>query len=273
MIATFLGTSLLRPSALALQALLTLGFHLPPPAAQGEGPDLRARFEALDGDPRDPQALLAVAELWREHPGLTLGVIDSYLEGSLAKFEKHGVEAQAEIAAMEARALRGAQAADRAFGTSIFGDYASAFASWNPEEQARFRRGQALYGEASKALRAKDPKGALAKARESLELARPLGDWWGSAMALSALARAHGELGEQAQALDFAAQARLLNHGLRLLDAELADLELMLRAAEGLGRRERAAEAARAGASLAEQLKNAAAAQVFGEAQKRLTAK
>jgi hypothetical protein len=212
--------------------------------------DVRQRFEQLD-EAKDHGA---VVQLWRAHPGESLGVIDSFLEGSLALVEGDKSVDPAQVAALEARAQRGARAADEAFGTSIFSDYAASFAGWNATEQSRFRQGQSTFREASRALRGGDPGLALEKARASWELARPLGDWWGSAMALGLMAKAHATLGQQLEALDCAAQARLIDHDLRLFDAELADLLVMARAAIELRRVERARDCSSAGMLLARQL-------------------
>ncbi len=224
--------------------------------------DLRVKFEALDekGDHT------AIVRLWRDHPAEALGVIDSYLEGSLSKLEADRATPPATIAAMEARALRGARAADEAFGTAIFADYASSFGSWNGEEQTRFRRGQELFGVASKALRAKNYADALAKATESLDLARPLGDWWGSAMALGVMGQAHLQLGHKPEALDCASQAHLIDHDLRLLQAEYTTLDVIVRSATELGRVERALVAAEAGLALARQLGEETGAAAFEKA-------
>ncbi len=224
--------------------------------------DLRVKFEALDE--KHDQA--AIVQLWRDNPAEALGVIDSYLEGSLSKLEADRATPAATIAAMEARGLRGARAADEAFGTAIFADYAASFGSWNGEEQTRFRRGQELFGVASKALRAKNYADALAKATESLELARPLGDWWGSAMALGVMGQAHLQLGHKLEALDCAGQAHLIDHDLRLVQAEYTSLDVIVRSATALGRVERALVAAEAGLALARQLGEEAGAAAYEKA-------
>src|SRR6185295_13354506 len=104
------------------------------------------RFEALD----DKQDVAGVVQLWKEHPTEALGTIDSYLEGSLSKLERDPKVDPKLLLGMEARALRGAQAADQAFQTAIFADYASSFGSWSAPQQKSFREGQALFREASK---------------------------------------------------------------------------------------------------------------------------
>jgi hypothetical protein len=261
----------LAPAALAPGAL-ERGTLAPGTLAPVQG-DLRARFEALDavqGAGRDEPAIV---KLWQEHPDEVLGTIDAYLEGSLAKQEQEPASDPAVVAALEARALRGARAADAAFGTAIFVDYAASFASWSAEEQVRFRQGQALFGEATKALRTNEFEFALEPALASLELARPLGDWWGTAMALGALGRAHLGLAQHAAALECASQARLLNHDLRLAKAEAACLDTLVQAAEALGRKERALHAAEAGQALALRLGDATAGKSFEAAIARLRGK
>lgn len=218
--------------------------------ASGGGQDARQRFEQFD----EAKDHAAIVQLWKSHPGEALGVIDSYLEGSLALVERDKSADPAQVVALEARARRGALAADEAFGTAIFSDYAASFAGWDAKEQARFRQGQSTFREASRNLRGGDAKLALEQARASLELARPLGDWWGSAMALCAMAKAHASLGQHLEALDHAAQARLIDHDLRLFDAELADLTVMARAAIELRRGDRAEVCITDGMLLARQL-------------------
>ncbi|HUR27361.1 MAG TPA: hypothetical protein VM509_04190 [Planctomycetota bacterium] len=237
-------------ATLASFALLLLSSSLPFARESAPQEDVRARFEALD-DQHDEAALV---QLWKDHPGETLGTIDSYLEGSLKKLERDPKVAPAELAAMRARAVRGAKAADIAFGTAIFSDYAAAFASWKPEEQKRFRAGQSLFREALQALKKNDARACVDKARASLELALPLGDWWGSAMAWNAMARGEAASNEPAKALEHALQARLVDHDLRLLDSEADDLALAAAAASALDAHGRALSLARAGATLAHEL-------------------
>ena len=247
-------------NVLLLSALSAMPLFLAPRPSAEE--DVRLKFEALDEKHDNP----AIVQLWRDNPAEALGVIDSYLEGSLSKLEADRATPPATIAAMEARGLRGARAADEAFSTAIFADYAASFGSWNGEEQTRFRRGQELFGVASKALRAKNYAEALAKATDSLELARPLGDWWGSAMALGVMGQAHLQLGQKLEALECASQARLIDHDLRLVQAEYTSLDVIVRAATALGRVERALVAAEAGLALAHQLGEEAGAAAYEKA-------
>ena len=163
---------------------------------------------------------------------------------------------------MHARALRGAIAADEAFGRVIFGDYASAFIGWDSEQRTRFRQGQAAFGAYRKLMRAaRNPKldaakrldtltQALAEADGCLQHARPLGDWWGTAMGLGSVGAALEQLaarGDDAadatrleQALDAHARACLVNHDLGLAGSELRSVTAMARILVTLGRKPRA---------------------------------
>ncbi len=241
----------MHPSLL-FAVFLALPANVPSAALRPPEDDVRARFEALD----DKHDVAGIVQLWKDHPADTLGVIDSYLEGSLSKLERDPKVDPALLAAMRARALRGALAADQAFQTAIFADYASAFAGFSAEEQKRFREGQALFHEASSALHAGSLKDGLEKARTSWERARPLGDWWGSAMALGAMARAELTLGEYGHALEHACQARQIDHDLRLIDSEYGDLIAAGSAADGLERWDRQLVLAQSGLALARQYKD-----------------
>ena len=72
-----------------------------------------------------------IVELWKKSPFETLPTIDSYLEGSLKLVETSATPDTKAIGEMHAKALIGAAAADKAFGSVIFSEYASSFASWN----------------------------------------------------------------------------------------------------------------------------------------------
>ncbi|HTF90601.1 MAG TPA: hypothetical protein VK843_19440 [Planctomycetota bacterium] len=251
-------------TSLLFLALLALAPSAPP--AQN---DLRARFEALD----DKHDVAGMVQLWKDNPENALGVIDSYLEGSLAKLEKDPKVDPKLLLAMEARALRGAQAADQAFQTSIFADYAASFASWNAADQKNFREGQKLFREASKLLGGGSHEAGLEKARASLDRARPLGDWWGSAMALGAMASAELAAGKHEAALEFASQARLIDHDLRLVESEYDDLVTAATAAEGLERWERALVLAQTGKAIADQRKDNAGQTKLAEQIQRIEGK
>lgn len=218
------------------------------------GEDVSAKFSAL-AQKRDRAA---VVELWRANPEATLSTIDQYLEGSLAKLEEAreaGTQVdKAEIRKMREAALFGASAADETFGTSIFSDYATAFAGLNEEQQKSFRRGQAAFKEAQALLRDKNPDQALVKAKECRDLAQSLGDWWGMAMGLGAMGRAHEALEEKEAALAAFSQAALINHDLRLWSAELQTLLGVARTSHVLGRKLRAELALGRAKALAEKV-------------------
>lgn len=194
----------------------------------------------------------ALGELWREHPGRILTTIDADLEGSLAAWEKDPLDTET-IEALEARAVWGARIASEVTGRGIFHDYACSFAGWEPEEKESFRAGQAAFGAARKAL-ADDPEKALEQARRCLELAAPLGDWWGTAMGYSMEARALLSLGRWEEAAAAAGQSRLLYAGLGLGRNELGELSALSMCARQLERWSRMEAISRAGARLAGEL-------------------
>jgi hypothetical protein len=218
-----------------------------------KGEELKQQFETLD-QKADHAGVVA---LWRAHPAETLGVIDSYLEGSLARVERAPDTDPGELKKMRDRALRGARAADEAFGTAIFSDYASSFAGWDGEQQKRFREGQAAYGKARQAARASDFETALREGERCVELARPLGDWWGTAMGLSIAGQAQVRLGRAEKALEALSQSRLLNAELHLDSAEYADGLSIARLCVELGRRERGRVAIEHALALADRLRDA----------------
>ncbi len=221
-------------------------------ASVGRDPsDLTERFEALD----DAGDRAGIVELWRAHPYDALPVIDSYLEGSLAAIEadpaKRGSD---EIEALHARALRGARAADQAFGRAIFSDYAASFAGWTAEEGARFRRGQQAFGEFRAASKAGRHESALEHASACVELAEPLGDWWGTAMGLGGMGAALHALGRDAEALVPLSRARLLNHELGLAGSEYGNLRTLVDVLVALDKSSRAKVAIESALVLAELL-------------------
>jgi len=188
------------------------------------GKELKARFEALDtaGDHS------AVVALFRSNPNGVMFLIDSYLEGSLALFEKEGSAKADEIQSMHSRAIRGAKAASDAFMSPDILDYASSFAGWNDEEKMQFRAGQKACRASSKAHKAKDYEAALKHAQAGLDAAWPLGDWWGTAMAMSAQGRAYIGLDQPMDALRSLSTARILYHGLALYrSARGQDLQMV----------------------------------------------
>jgi tetratricopeptide (TPR) repeat protein len=241
--------------ASALSVALTLSL----PVMSFGQQDVRKEFESMDQS--DDTA--GMVELWRENPRAALGVIDSYLEGSLRVVEKNG-DAK-EVAAMQQRALRGAKAASEAFDTPIFLDYASSFVGWTPEQKKSFRAGQAAFKAAVQALQAKDLEKAVAQGNECVRLARPLGDWWGTAMGLGILGASELQRGNAEAALEALSQARLINHDLRLLDDELECLLGMTDALLQLGRMPRANACAEQGLALAITIANPEAKKAFEE--------
>lgn len=194
--------------------------------------------------------------LWRAHPGLVLSTIDADLEGSLKVREKSAEPDLKKIAELHERALWGAEIAFEASGHPILRDYASSFVGWNAAEQKSFRAGQAAFGKAMKSLDAKDGASALAAGTECLQLAAPLGDWWGSAMGYQAIAAAHKVLGNHEKALEAAAFARLLYHDLGLASDEYEVLGTMIEACRALGRMPRARASIDRALDLAKQLKD-----------------
>jgi hypothetical protein len=207
-------------------------------AAVGAGPDpARSADEVTDAY----QAAAAAGEhdalvtLWREHANRVLITIDADLEQSLSLREQSETPDEAGIASLHARALFGARAATEASGHPIFLDYATAFTSWDEEQRKQFRAGQGAYRRASAATKGGDAEAAEQAARLCLELAEPLGDWWGTAMGHAALGRAQTMQGDARAALVSFARARLINHDLGLEGAEYGNSLAMLDACEALG--------------------------------------
>lgn len=228
-------------------------------AAQGD--DTAARFAEL----AKAKDVAGTVELWKAHPDETLGTIDAYLEGSLAKIEaaakaKQTVDAK-EIEEMHATAIFGALAADQAFGTTIFADYASSFSGLDADQQKAFRRGQAAHSEAHKALKGKKADEALKRATECRDLAQPLGDWWGTAMGYSAMGASYEALGKQTEALTAHALAAQIYHDLRLVGNEYQETAAVANLASALGRKPRAKIAATRAHELAVALGDTAGAQ------------
>lgn len=236
--------------------LATLLLALSGPAVAAPAPDIRSdtrkQFVEIAGK-KDHDACLA---LWRAHPELVLTTIDADLEGSLKLREKSPEPDLAKIAAMHERALWGAEIAFEASGHPIFRDYAASFVGWNAEEQKRFRAGQAAYGRALKALEEKKHADALAAATECMQLAAPLGDWWGAAMGCDAIATAQVHLGNHEKALEAAAFARVLYHDLVLPTDEYQALQTMITSCHALGRTARERASIDRALELAKQLKD-----------------
>lgn len=180
---------------------------LVPVPSQDGGADELARAYQRAFEARDDQAL---AELWRAHPARVLPTFDADLEASLATWEAApDAPDQARIDLLAERARWAAGVASRVTGRPIFADYAASFSGWTPDERKRFRAGQEAYGEARKALSEGRAEEALERARASREAALPLGDWWGTAMALSAEGQALAATGRHDEAIVALSQARL----------------------------------------------------------------
>ncbi len=248
----------MRAAAVTLALAPILASFLP-----RQEPELVQRYHdlAAKGD------RAALAEAWRADPGSVLSTIDADLEGSLALVEKARADGKqpdaAAVEALRARARFGAEAADQAFGTALFTDYAVAFASWSEAEAARFRAGQAAFGRARAEAKAGNHEAALAAASECEELARPLGDWWGTAMGAGARGRSLLVLGRHAEAVAALSEAVLLYHDLRLLDAEDGSLRLLADALGEAGLRQRERRARERASALADVLGDAAGAQAL----------
>lgn len=169
-----------------------------------------------------------------------LYTIDGDLEEGLALWERDGAAELAATRALYARALRGAAAADEAFDTALFGDYAASFAGWSVAQRHSFRHAQEIYGRAREALAEGDHAAVLAHSRHCIEIAEPLGDWWGTAMALTGEGLALEALGDLEGALVAHARARLLHRELRLPGSEYRNLRALARVLTELDRRPRA---------------------------------
>ncbi|TAJ24056.1 MAG: hypothetical protein EPO68_02120 [Planctomycetota bacterium] len=233
------------------------------PAVQGGG-DLRKAFEELDAK-KDEAGL---REFWKQNADATLGLIDSYLEGSLREIEKKGDASK--IAAMQQLALRGAKAADAAHGRQIFADYASSFIGWDEAQRKSFRAGQKAFGKANAALKKGDAAAALASAEECVKLARPLGDWWGTAMGLTASAEAQEKLGKREEAVELHQQAWLIHRELGLRGDAYGNLAAMATLLADLGRNERARVSAERALEMARALGDAEGTTKLEELLKRL---
>ncbi len=236
--------------SLAVLAALALTFNS---EAQEEGQDPMAELTALYHAAFESGETEALAAGFAQHSGLALLVIDADLEGSLALREEN-LSAENEAQALEriARAEFGAAVASRALHEPIFSDYAVSFGGWSEVQRLNFRAGQKAFGEARGALREGDLERAHERANRSLELAEPLGDWWGTAMALGARADALIAAEEHTEALIAASRARLLHHQLGLESSQLGDLLRMADAALGLQRFGRALNAMDAAQGLAD---------------------
>ncbi|MHC4376110.1 MAG: Cif family virulence factor [Planctomycetota bacterium] len=218
------------PAPAALDAALSAPFERALHSRQ-EGEDFVARYHAAF-EARDADALGA---LWASDPGRVLVTIDADLEASLSVWE-----------GLLERAQFGAEVASSTLGEPIFADYASSFAGWTPEQKRQFRAGQKAYGDSRRAGGAGELETSLAKARECVQCAEPLGDWWGTAMGLLAEAQALQSLERPQEALVAASRARLLYHQLGLGSSEVGALQLQTLAALAADRPLRARSSANA---------------------------
>lgn len=241
-------------SLLALAAAASV-LATAPNAPQDRGAEVTARYhEAAAED--DAASLVA---LWKEHPDLVLVTIDADLEGALSLRESEETPDEEAISALHRRALFGARAADEATGHPILWDYVSSFVGWDGDEQKRFRAGQAAFGRARRAAAEGDHAAAAEAGLECVELAEPLGDWWGTAMGHSAHGRARLALGEHEAALVSLSRARMIYRDLGLFGSELSNLRGMIEALVALERFERARAALTQALALAASLGDDAA--------------
>jgi len=236
------------PGAVPVAASLRPAARVAP--QQDREADVAASYRKL-ADAQDASGLEA---LWRQNPDLVLVTIDEDLEGSLALRERSDTPDETAIAAMHARALLGARAAVSAGLSPILGDYAAAFAGWDPAQQKQFRSGQKAFGSARAAAKAGRPEEALAAANQCVALAEPLGDWWGTAMGFSAAGQALSALGRHEEALVALGRARGLHHDLGLRASEYGNLQGMVQELQALGAGVRVRELARQAAQLGRDL-------------------
>lgn len=215
----------------------------------------KASFEEL----AEKKAGNKIVELWKKTPFETLPTIDSYLEGSLKLVEASEAPDQDAIVGMHAKAMGGARAADEAFGSVVFSEYASSFIGWTREQQKQFRLGQKAYGDARAAQQADRFEDALAAGQDCVTKAQPLGDWWGTAMGYSAIGAAQKGLGNVEKALTAFTSSRAIYHDLRLGGAELNCTVEMVALLKQRGSMERAKVTCQQGIALAERLGNTSA--------------
>lgn len=217
--------------------LLSAAPLLPVSTPQNRREEVAQKYHALAAA-RDLEAL---GKLWEENVGLVLQTIDADLEGSLALWEKDPEAAPAEeIHKLQQRALFGARAASVALDEPIFLDYASSFVGWDEPQKRAFRAGQQVYARAAKELKEENHETAFEAAKETVERATALGDWWGAAMGYGAQGDAARHLGWFEDALAAYGLARQVNHALGLQYAEYRNLQGMLPAARAAERFQRA---------------------------------
>ena len=242
--------STLRPRFVSLTLLLAVAT-----CGTLSAQNIKANFEELVAR----KASSEIVQLWKQSPFETLQTIDGYLEGSLKLVETSDTPDQKEIESMHAKALAGAIAADKAFDSVIFSEYASSFIGWNREQQKQFRLGQSAYSNAKVAIKATRFEEALAAGQDCVAKAQPLGDWWGTAMGYSAIGSAHKGLGNREKALTALTSSRAIYHDLRLGQAELDCTLEMADLLKQAGTTARAKVTCTQGIALAEKLGNSAA--------------
>ncbi len=243
---------------LSTLCLLSLPLLTLPPAQEGRGAEVRARFVELHA----AEDAAALRELWAENEDLLLVTIDADLEGGLALWES--AREQPDTAAIEAhyaRARWGAEIGSEVTGRPIFAEYAAAFSGWSDAQKAAFRGGQAAHRESRRMLKDEDYEGSLVAARNCAALALPLGDWWGAAMGYAAEGEALRRLGKREEAIAALSQARLLYNQLALRGSELRCLEALVEELLRVRQYRRAMPAARAAVALAETVGDPAAVQ------------
>ena len=230
---------------------------------------IKARFEKLY-ESKDRAGCVA---LWRESRRHVLPTIDQDLEGSLKLVESGSGDPKA-IQSMRDRAVWGARAAKEALGHPLILDYALSFAGWNAQDQRRFRDGQKVYKRAEELFSSKDPAMAARTARECVERASPLGDWWGVAMGYGMQGRAYQSQGGFEDALAAYSTARVLYRDLALTDDEYETLTAMVDVLNALERPLRAREIANDAILLADEVGDADGAlellRLRGEIEKKL---
>lgn len=183
----------------------------PKEAARKEREELEGMLES--GDTR------SLSRWFTQNRDKALPFIDSYLEGGLAMIEKGEDEAEAQASFEKGVAF--ARVASQGLREPAYHKYASAFASWTPEQRVSFREGQKLFGAGRKALAEGDAEKSLELHQESFAKARPLGDLWGMAMAQGGMGSANAALGKHEEALRAFDQAVALNAKLGLRMSEL----------------------------------------------------
>ncbi len=189
------------------------------PYAALKGPELYDALFAAGDDTRLGAAL-------RTDQWSILGYIDGHCERWLALVERGQAEQEAgrlKMAAEPAKGRKLAQLADLALGDSRYTAYVEAFFVWTPEQQKEFRAGQASYREGMTRLQAvatpQEALVAIGPVRNSLEIARKLGDTWGQTMSLSIIGRVEADTGQEATARATMALAVKLGREIRDADA------------------------------------------------------